>query len=95
MAGETSLDLDQGLKSTIREANMALMDAHHCAWFMASLTPHVRMALSQQKISTQAEALETVMRLHETLLQNPGLGVQQIQLHIPNLCLEMKKLKQE
>ena len=60
---------------------------------MASLTPHLRMALSQQKISTQAEALETVMRLHETLLQDPGLGVQKIQAQIQNLCLEMKKLK--
>jgi len=93
MAGETPWDLDQGLKSTIREANMTLMDAHHCAWFMASLTPNLRMALSQQKISTQAEALEIVMRLHETLLQDPGLGVHQIQVKIPNLCLEMKKLK--
>ena len=94
MPGETPWDLDQRLKSTIREANMTLTDVQHCAWFMASLTPHLRTALSQQKISTQTEALETVMRLQETPLQDPGLGVQQIQAHIQNLCLEMTKLKQ-
>lgn len=35
------------------------------------------------------------MKLHDTSLQDLGLGVQQIQAHIQNLCLEMKKLKQE
>jgi len=69
MPGETMWDLDQRLKSTIYEENMTLMDAQHCTWFMASLTPHLRMALTQKKISTQVEALETMMRLHETLLQ--------------------------
>lgn len=74
---------------------MTLTDAHHCTWFMASLTSHVRMALSQQKISTQAKALETVMRLNKTSLQDPRLGVQQIQVQIQNFCFKMKKLKQE
>lgn len=51
MPGETPRDLDQRLKSTIREANMTLTDVQHYAWFMASLTPHLRTTLSQQKIS--------------------------------------------
>ena len=62
----------------IREANMTLMDGQHRAWFLASITLHLRMVLSQQKLSTQAEALEIAMRLHETPIQDPGLGVQQI-----------------
>lgn len=74
---------------------MTLTDAQHCALFMASLTPHLRMTLSQQNISTHVEALETAMRLHEAPLQDSGLGVQQIQAQIQKFCLEMKKLKQE
>jgi len=62
----------------ICEANMTLTDAHHHAWFVASLMPHLRTTLSQQKISTQAEALEMEMILRETHIQDPGLGVQQI-----------------
>jgi len=65
---ETPWELDQRLKCKIREANMNLTDGQHCEWFMASLLPHLRVALSQQKITTQEEALEIAMRLHETLM---------------------------
>ena len=64
--GETPWDLDERLKGTIHEANMTLSYAQHCTWFVASLTLHLRTALSQKKISTQAEELETAMRLLET-----------------------------
>ena len=74
---------------------MTLSDAKHYVWFVASLTPHLRTALSQQKISTQAKALETAMKLHETPIQDPRLGVQQILVQIQNLCLKIQKLKQE
>lgn len=63
------------LKSTIREANMTLTNAQHRAWFVSSLTPHLRMALSQQKLSTHAKALVVAMRLNETPIQDHGLGV--------------------
>jgi len=62
----------------IHEANMTLTDGQHHASFVASLMPHLRTTLSQQELSTQAEALEITMRLHETLVQDPSLGVQQI-----------------
>lgn len=58
-------------------------------------TPHLRTTLSQQKLSTQAEALEMVMRFYETPIQDPGLGVQQIHMQLQNLCLEMQSLKQD
>lgn len=61
MPSETLWDLDQRLKSSIREANMILTDDQHHAWFVASLAPHLRIALSQQKISSQAKALEAAM----------------------------------
>ena len=78
LPGETPWDLDQRLKSVIREANMTLTDAQHHAWFIASLTPYLKLALSQHKISTQKKALEAAIQLHETPVQDPGLGVQQI-----------------
>ena len=82
LLGETPWDLDQRLKSMIHEANIMLTDAQHHTWFVASLTPHLRTALSQQKLSTHAETLEMAMRLHETPIQDPGLGVQQIHAHL-------------
>ena len=93
LPSKTPKDLEQWLKSTIRRANMTLTDGQHHAWFVASLTPHLRTTLSQQKLSTQAEALEMAMRLQETPIQDPELGVQQIHVQLQNLCLEMQSLK--
>jgi len=72
---------------------MTLMDAQHFTWFVASLTLHLRMMLSQQKLSTQAKALEMVMRFHETPIQDTRLGVQKIHMQLQNLSLEMQSLK--
>lgn len=95
LPSKTPWDLDQRLKSTIRKANMTLTVAQHCAWFVASLTQHLRMDLSKQNISTQDEALVTTMRLHKTPIPDPGLGIQQIHVQLQNLSLEMQILKQE
>lgn len=35
------------------------------------------------------------MRLHETPIQDPGFGFQQIHAQIQSLCLEMQSLKQD
>ena len=77
----------------IHEANMNMTNGQHSKWFVALLLPHLRSALSQQKITTQAEVLEIAMRLYETLMQDPNLGVQQIHVQLKNLCLEMQSLK--
>lgn len=45
--GETPWELDQRLKCQIHEANMNLTNGKHCEWFVASLLPHLRSALSQ------------------------------------------------
>ena len=76
LPGKNPWDLDQRLKRKICEANMMLTHELHHTWFVASLTPHLRMSLSQKKLSTQAEALQMEMRLHETPIQDPELGVQ-------------------
>ena len=73
---EMPWELDQRLKCKIQEANMNLTEGQHREWFVSSLLPHLRVSLSQQKITTQAKALEIAMRLHETIMQDPNMGVQ-------------------
>jgi len=55
--GEMPWELDQRLKFGIHEVNMNLTDNQHCGWFIVVFKPHLRIALSQQKIGTQVEAL--------------------------------------
>jgi len=69
-------ELHQGLKCKIYEPKMNLTDGQHYEWFMVLLLLHMRVALSQQKIGTQVEALEIVMSLHKTPIQDATLGVQ-------------------
>jgi len=73
--GETPWELDQRLKCKIHEANMKLTNGHHRERFVASLLPHLRVVLSQQKITNHVEALEITMRFLETLMQDPTLWV--------------------
>lgn len=70
------------MKCQIHEANMNLTNGKHSEWFVASLLPHLRVALSQQKIGTHDEALEIAMRLHEMLIVDASLGVQQIHVKL-------------
>ena len=74
---------------------MQLTDGQHHEWFIASLPPLLRIALSQKKIGTQAEALETVMRLHATPFQDAIMGLQQIHSQLQSLCLELQSLKKD
>lgn len=78
----------------IHEANMNLTDGEHLEWFVVLLTPLLRSTLSYQKLTTQVEALEIAMRLHETPLQDHSLGVQKIHAQLKNLYLKMQSLKQ-
>lgn len=57
---------------------MNLTDIQHREWFVASLLPHLRVALSQQNIVTQVEVLEIEMRLDEMPIKDATLGVHQI-----------------
>lgn len=75
LRSETPWELDQRLKCTICEANMKLTDGEHHEWFVALLTPHLRNVQSQQRLTAKADALEVTMRLHETSIQDPNLGV--------------------
>lgn len=45
--GKTPWELDYRLKCKICEDNINLTDGQHREWFLASLLPHLRVALSQ------------------------------------------------
>jgi len=73
---------------------MTLIDGQHCTWFVASLTTHLRIDLSKHKISTQAEVLETTMRLHATPILDPGWEFSKSMCNFKTLSLEVQRLKQ-
>ena len=60
---------------------------HHKEWFIAALLPHIRGPLMQQNIESQMEALELVMKLEASLIDNGAVGMVQIQLQLANLMI--------
>jgi len=72
---------------------MQIMDDQHRDWYIASLFPHLILSLSQQKISTQAKALDFAMRLATSTIQDIHMGVQQIQSQLASLHMESHSLK--
>ena len=46
----------------------------HKEWFIAVLLPHLRIPLLQQNITTQAEALEIVMKLEDSPIGDTNVG---------------------
>jgi len=49
--------------------------AQHKEWFIISFLPHIIILLTQQKVVTQAEALEIAMKLEESPIGETGIGM--------------------
>lgn len=50
----------------------------HKEWFIATLLPHIKFPLMQQKIKIQAKALELAMKLEVSPIGYANEGMQQI-----------------
>jgi hypothetical protein len=61
-------EFDQRFKTLICHLSFQIPDEQHKEWFIASLLPHIRVPLMQQKVASQAEALEIAMKLEATLV---------------------------
>lgn len=72
---------------------MKIKDDQHRDWYIFLLLPHLRLPLSQQKIGMQAEAIEILMRLEASLVQDTNVGVQQVQSQLEILHMELQSLK--
>ena len=60
---------------------------HHKERFTATLVPHIRKPLMQQKITNHSESLEITMKLEASLVGENAVGMNQIQAQLENLML--------
>ena len=65
---ETIQDFDQRFKIVMVKVSFGMSDVHHKEWFITVLVPYIRLPLMQQKIATQSEALEIMMKLEASLV---------------------------
>jgi hypothetical protein len=70
-------------------------DEQNKEWFIATLLPHIRFPLMQQKIASQAEALEISMKLESTPMGESNSGMSQILSQLTSLSLQVEDMKKE
>ena len=61
------------------QVNFAFPTQQHQEWFIDVLLPRIRLPLMQQKVTSQSEALEIVMRLEDSPMSESTLGMDQLQ----------------
>ena len=74
-----------GFRPTIQDTNRT--SKQHQEWFIASLLPRIWLPLMQQKVTSQSEALEIVMRLEASSMSKSALGMDQLQQQLVNITL--------
>jgi hypothetical protein len=70
---ETDLDYDQRFKYVMGRLTFQIPDEQHQEWFIVGLLSHIHCLLTQQKVTSQLEALEILMKL-ETSPVGDGIG---------------------
>lgn len=87
MNGESTWDFNQRFKVLMGQVSFDISDAHHEDWFIVVLLPHIRVLLTQQKVATQAEALETAMKMEASPIGDTRVGMAQIQNQLAKLTI--------
>ena len=70
-----------------------MRDVQHKEWFIAMLFPHINQPIMQQKIATQSEALEIVVKLEALPVGETAVGMNQIQAQLANMMLQLQDIK--
>ena len=82
-------EFDQRFKTLMSKLSFQMSVVQHKEWFIASLLPHIRTPLTQQKIVSQIETLEIAMKLESSPVGYTGSGIMQIQSQLANLTVQL------
>jgi hypothetical protein len=88
-------EFDQRFKTLTGRLTFQIPDEHKKEWFSVSLLPHIRVPLMQQKIASQAEALEISMKLESTPIGESSSGMSQILSQLTSLSLQVEYMKKD
>ena len=90
---ESVWEFDQKFKTLLDQVSFDIAPQQHQEWFIATLLPHIRLPQMEQKVASQAEALEIVMKLEASPIAETSVGMAQIQNQLANLTLQLQDIK--
>jgi hypothetical protein len=88
-------EFDQRFKTLTGRLTFQIPDEHNKEWFIATLLPHIRVPLMQQKIASQSEVLEITMKLESTPMGESNSGMSQILSQLTSLSLQVEDMKKD
>jgi hypothetical protein len=88
-------EFDQRFKTLTGHLSFQIPDEQNKEWFIAALLPHIRVPLMQQKVTSQAEALEISMKLEATPVGESSPGMSQILNQLTSLSLQVEDMKKD
>ena len=86
-------EFDQNFKTLLDQVSFDIDVQQHKEWFIVAMLPHIRLSLIEQKVASQAEALEIVMKLEASPITETSAGMVQIQNQLANLTLQLQDMK--
>jgi hypothetical protein len=90
---ESVWEFDQKIKTLLSQVSFNIDAQQHREWFIAALLPHIRLSLMQQKVASQAEALEIAMKLEASPIAETIPGMVQIHNQLSNLTLQLQDMQ--
>jgi hypothetical protein len=84
---EPVLEFDQRFNTLTGHLSFQIPDEQNKEWFIVVLLPNIRVPLMQQKIASQAEALEITMKLESTPMGESISSMSQILSQLTSLSL--------
>jgi hypothetical protein len=88
-------EFNQRFKTLTGRMTFQIPSEKNKEWFIATLLPHIRVPLMQQKNSSQAEALEIAMKLESAPTGESSSGMSQILSQLTSLSLRVEDMKKD
>ena len=90
---ESVWEFDQKFKTLLDQVSFDITLQQDQEWFITALLPHIRLSLMQQKVASQAEALEIAMKLEASPIAETSARMTQIQNQLAQLTLQLHDIK--
>ena len=88
-------EFDQRFKTLTGHLSFQIPDEQNKEWFIVALLPQIRVPLMQQKIASQAKALEIIVKLESAPMGESISGMSQILSQLTSLSLQVEDMKKD
>jgi hypothetical protein len=88
-------EFDQRFKTMTNHLSFHILDEQHKECFIASLLPHIRVPMMQEKVTSQSKVVEIAMKLEVASVVKSSSGMSQILNQLTSLSLQVEYMKKD